>query len=211
MQRVPLCSNPRAFPPTIGNTSIALDHRHDEHFAHGIPDGVHSLSCERLQRRRARATAARHHLARRRRGSHPGRRFGRGAASCPPRSQGSRPSADRYPDERARAAREGDDIPRAAGRSLVVSPRRRRARRRPSSDVRRRYFPANRCAPDRFCGATSRAREHLEDPLGDDARGPFVAFDATRLTRLLTSFPRLPRARRRPFARAPVSSWRRSA
>ena len=169
MQRVASCSNPRAFPPTIGNTSIALDHRHDEHFAHGIPDGVHSLSCERLQRRRAR-DSSRHHLARRRRGSHPLDDVSgpRRRPAVPPRSQGSRPSADRYPRRTRPRGWRGDDIPRAAGRSLVVSPRRRRARRRPSSECPTTIFSREPlCARSLFRGATS--------PRARTPRGPSAA------------------------------------
>ena len=87
--------------------------------------------------------------------------LGRGAGQLSPlgRKVRARPPTD-TPDERARAAREGDDIPRAAGRSLVVSPRRRRARRRPSSECPTTIFSREPlCARSLFRGATSpRAR-----------------------------------------------------
>ena len=92
--------------------------------------------------------------------------LGRGAGQLSPlgRKVRARPPTD-TPDERARAAREGDDIPRAAGRSLVVSPRRRRARRRPSSECPTTIFSREPlCARSLFAARRPRAREHPEDP-----------------------------------------------
>ena len=92
--------------------------------------------------------------------------LGRGAGQLSPlgRKVRARPPTG-TPDERARAACEGDDIPRAAGRSLAVSPRRRRARRRPSSECPTTIFSREPlCTRSLFRGATS--------PRARNPRGP---------------------------------------
>ena len=67
--------------------------------------------------------------------------LGRGAGQLSPlgRKVRARPPTDPL-DERARASGWGDDTARSAGRSLAVSPRRRRARRPRRRSIRRRYF-----------------------------------------------------------------------
>ena len=166
--RVDVVQNPR-FSPLDWHTHPTLDHRHDEHPAHGIPDGAHPRARERLHRRRARAPAARHHLARRPRGSHPPDDVSgpRRRPAVPPRSQGSRPSAHRSPATNAPARLARVTTPRAprVGRSpsrrVVVA--RGVARRR---NDRRRYFPANRC------GIRSLFRGRVVSSRATRARGP---------------------------------------